>query len=46
MFQRRREGDKELDQAMEQGDLKVALQAGSEVEEQGMPLVAIRWEKA
>lgn len=45
MFRERREKDKELDQAMEEVDLMVALQAGPEVVEQDMPLVAMRREE-
>lgn len=36
--------DKELDQAMEEVKLTVALQVGPEVEEQDMPLVEISLE--
>jgi len=42
VFRGRREEDKELDQAMEEVDLMVALQVWPEVEEQDMLLVGIK----
>ena len=45
MFRGRREQDKELDQAMQEMELKVVLQAGPEVEEQDTPPVEMRREE-